>query len=659
MPNSSCIATPVQLSLASLVLALCAASSVEAATLRGTVQSGEGRRSTPLSEVAVTLYEATTGAPTVVGEATTDRSGKFTISTPSKTSSSIFFVTADVGDGALLVTILGPDLPSRATVNELTTVAASYSMAQFYRTGVISGNSFGLRIAAGMSNNIASPETGESSRVLQKSPNADETNSLRLTRSLGNLMAACVSYSLVRSTFFGLTTPEGGTAPENTAVALANLARDPGKNVELIFALTLIDSSYYSGLFGMPDAWTVAVKVNDSGSNRYMFGGPAAIAFDTDGNAWIANNVVQGGTQSAKHVMVLKPNGEPSDGKSNTPKSPLSGGGILGVGLGVTIDPFGSAWFSNFGWGGDNPTEEGNGSVSQFLTTGKAVSPKDAYQGGPVRGQGIQSDDQGNIWISSLGNDSVFVFPGGDPCQSSGVELYPGSQPFGMAIAPDGSAWVTASGGILGEHPSAVGKFHLNGEGEAELDFIHFVGNALKAIIVDSAGNAWFSSQGDSTVYAYSPDGTQIGAFSGDGGVFHPWGITVDGEDNIWVANFGPLELDSNFTQGRVSRLCGANPAGWPPGKTLGDPLSPDTGYTLPSAGSEVLLANGTPLYGKNSEPSYAPLMRQTGLSIDQAGNVWTCNNWKPRFRTDITSNPGGDGIVIFVGLAPPPAKLR
>jgi len=48
------------------------------------------------------------------------------------------------------VTVLGSNLPASVTINELTTVAASYSMAQFYRTGVISGNSFGLQIAAGM-----------------------------------------------------------------------------------------------------------------------------------------------------------------------------------------------------------------------------------------------------------------------------------------------------------------------------------------------------------------------------------------------------------------------------------------------------------------------------------------------------------------------------
>ena len=50
-------------------------------------------------------------------------------------------------------------------------------------------------------------------------------------------------------------------------------------------------------------------------------------------------------------------------------------------------------------------------------------------------------------------------------------------------------------------------------------------------------------------------------------------------------------------------------------------------------------------------------MMRQTNALIDQAGNIWTINNWKPDFDIDALFNPGGDGIVIFVGLATPPAK--
>ena len=98
-------------------------------------------------------------------------------------------------------------------------------------------------------------------------------------------------------------------------------------------------------------------------------------------------------------------------------------------------------------------------------------------------------------------------------------------------------------------------------------------------------------------------------------------------------------------------------PGNPPPGHNVGDPISPPTGYTVPSAGSEVLLHNGQPLYGLPPAPScLIPMMRQTAVVIDQAGNIWSINNWKPDFDTDTQGgNPGGDGIIIFVGLAPPP----
>ena len=128
----------------------------------------------------------------MLGEATTDASGRFSIPYTRNTSQSIFFVQADVAEDVEFVTVLGPSLPTSVTINELTTVAASYSMAQFLRTGVISGNSFGLQIGAGMNDNIVAFATGQSSPVLLSSPNADQTNSLRSTRSLANLLAACV-----------------------------------------------------------------------------------------------------------------------------------------------------------------------------------------------------------------------------------------------------------------------------------------------------------------------------------------------------------------------------------------------------------------------------------------------------------------------------------
>lgn len=185
-----------------------------------------------------------------------------------------------------------------------------------------------------------------------------------------------------------------------------------------------------------------------------------------------------------------------------------------------------------------------------------------------------------------------------------------------------------------------------------------FFGKALKAVVVDSQGNVWVASQDDSFVYAFQPNGMEIGKFNG-GGIDGPWGLAIDGEDNVWVSNFGPLQPGSNFTSGGLTKLGGANRATRPPGTKLGDPISPTTGYTVPSAGGQVLMHNGEPLYGPGGAPSFAPIMRQTSVVIDQAGNLWSVNNWKPDFNTDVGGNPGGDGIVIFVGLAAPPPKAN
>src|SRR5438067_9457110 len=213
---------------AAILLTAHGVSSASPRSLSGVVQTGGTTSSQPLPNVHVMLFEATTGQPAMLGQATTDASGRFSIRYTRSTSQSIFYVQADIGEGVEFVTILGPNLPGSVTINELTTVASSYSMAQFYRSGVISGNAFGLQIAAGMNDNIVAAATGQSSPVLLNSPNADETNSLRSTRSLANLLAACVDDPDVTANLFGLTTPPGGLPSHNTAQALANLARDPG-----------------------------------------------------------------------------------------------------------------------------------------------------------------------------------------------------------------------------------------------------------------------------------------------------------------------------------------------------------------------------------------------------------------------------------------------
>jgi sugar lactone lactonase YvrE len=624
------------------------------ASLTGVVHSGGTAAARPLAGDKGTLYEATAASPLALDQATTDPAGTFVVDAPTSESEGVFYVTADVGRGVELVAVLGKRLPPSSTINELTTVAAGYSMAQFTGADGISGDDFALRIAAGMNDNIVETSTGTSSQVLLSSPNADETNSLRSTRSLANLLAAGVVDRGVTASFLALTKPLTGSPPPSTFKALADLARNPGQNVQQLYRLSQRAAAYAPALEGQPDAWTVVVKVNDSGSDeqKKLIGGPGNLAFDARGYAWVTNNVVQGTTGSSTYVVVLRPDGRPAEGTNGTPSSPLGGGGILGTGFGVTIGGDDSAWFGNFGWGGVNPVPGVDGSVSQFSSAGAPLSGPNGYLGEPDRVQGMATDADGNVWMASFGDNSVYVFPGGDPSKAVRYPEPPGSQPFDVAIAPDGSAWV--SNGFLGTFPATVAKFVFE-HGKLERRFSRSFGRAaLKGITVDSKGNAWVASLGDDAVYGLRPDGSLIGSFDG-GGIYGPWDVTVDGDDNLWVANFGPIAANNTLAAGRLSELCGTNRAACPPGKKLGDPISPATGFTVPSAGSQVLLHNGEPLYGRDRPPSYIPMMRQTASVIDSAGNVWTINNYKPNFDVDATENPGGDGILIFVGLAPPP----
>jgi len=175
-------------------------------------------------------------------------------------------------------------------------------------------------------------------------------------------------------------------------------------------------------------------------------------------------------------------------------------------------------------------------------------------------------------------------------------------------------------------------------------------------VATDSQGNAWLASGGDDTVYMVTPEG-EIRGFSNRGGINSPWGVAVDGNDDVWIANFGPLEFDDVYRKPGITKLAGKHS---PSRRPAGEALTPCSGYTLPSGGHPVTLPDGSPIYEYGDRPCMSPLMRMTSVAIDQAGNVWAVNNWKPRFATNAPpghGNPGGDGIVIFVGLAKPPRR--
>ena len=632
--------------------------------LSGVVQTGNTDSKRGLADAKVNLYLATgTGDPIPLSSAVSGPNGAFLLDVPKPDTNGILVASASLPNGVELFAIIGPSLPHFVTINELTTVAGAYAGAQLIHDGVLQGGLLPIQIAAGMNANLVDVSTGTHSSVILEGPNADQTNTLRSTRNLANLLAGCVNDPTGNCPrLFELTTPINGPAPTNTIEALLNLARRPAHNVAEIYQQSQIVEPYQPTLDSQPDAWTLAVKVNDTGSPDFPWGGSANTVFDNKGYAWINNNTVQCTTQSTNNIVVLKPDGSPSDGTNGTPKSPIIGGGILGTGFGIARNPSdGHIWVGNFGWGGlfpgPAPGGNGNGSVSELLPDGTPVSGPNGHDGGTNRVQGLIVDPSGNIWTANVGNNKIVVFLDGDPTRT--VEAPLECHPFGFAFAPDGTVWATTAGrGLptIGDPcttPTSVTHWRLTDNDTLELLSTTVLGADLKGLDIDSEGFVWVSSGGDSKVYRLDPSGNIVGTFQ-DGGILGPWDVRIDARDNVWVANFGLQVGPPNniYDKARISVLAGPNS---PSGLPVGAPLSPPTGFTLPSAGEPVRLSDGTRLDESGfNQPTFTPLMRQVSIVPDRAGNVWVSNNWKPNYTTNLVENPGGDGMVIFIGLAAP-----
>lgn len=648
-------------SFAAVLLSSCSgSSSPNNVVVNGSVSSGGSAPAVAISGATVSIYQAQVGAPILVAQTTTDSAGNFTAQVPVNSSSTngnpaLYYALVSKSSNIQLIASLGSAPLSAVKINELTTVATAYAFAQFFQSDFsIAGSGVPLSIAAGMAENLVAAESGSASMVIQASPNGYETNTWSALGTLANKLAACTQgMNNACTNLFAATTASNGALPANTLQAAVNIARNPANNVSAIFNLVNGTNAYAPALTADQgpgssaplqklDAWTMAVKVNNSGNPNCPFGGPANVAFDVNGYAWINNNVIQGTPNSSNCLMVLKPNGQPATGLNNTPSSPIVGGGILGSGFGLAIDILGNIWSGNFGWGNNLPS---SGSVTKISSLGVPLSPSSGYTNGLLRVQGIAVDQSNNIWMASYGNNSVVVYRNGS--SSDAVSFTDSNtEPFGMAIDSDGAAWVTYTGS------DTVSKLKMTNGVISKLASIALpAGSNPKGIAVDRQGNAWVAAGATSTVHVINSSGVMIQTITGQG-IKGPWGISVDAKGNPWVANFGTSLPSARYS---IVQLCGAIAGNCPVGVTMGTAISPSaSGYSLPSAGSQVLLNSGVPLYGEGAPPSYLPLMRLTSVNADMAGNIWAANNWKPNGLNDILLNPGGDGMVIFIGVAAP-----
>jgi DNA-binding beta-propeller fold protein YncE len=650
---------------------------------------GAGRS---IVDASVTLWLAGAGAPRKISEARTKADGSFELNSIGEEESAgagVLYLIAEGGkietrggeqpNPAIKLMATFTEAPrDRVTINELTTVASVWTAAQFLDGTSLSGNVLGLRIAAGNVPNLVDLKTGGLGTAIQDPLNSSQTTTLAKFNTLGILLSACITaMPNACSKLFAAATTPAGAVPTDTLSAARNIARFPWHKADELFALldefypvppggSWRDVAHIPYLNYAPGAWTLSLVYAGGGLNS--LGG---IAVDGEGNLWADDNFLVGAQSTIFEsfgggLSKLAPNGRPL--------SPMTtgfrGGGIDGPGFGIAISADDKVW----------ATSLAGKTISVFdRKTGEPLSPETGYDFDGQLGQmqGIIVTPSGDVWALDNENSQIVYLPQGDASKGRILGRTKDGKPtdgtlevkapFHLAIDQKDRIWVTNSGS------NTVTRFPASNPGKAE----HIeVGFAPRAVAIDSQGNAWvantvghpstpekaaliktkleamiasrFSSASEKDRVAREwidlyeilvkypggdismirPDGTVLPPFDGDKSIIGPWGVAVDGNDNIWVAN---------ATGRSIVQLCGARTENCPPGFRTGDRISPPGGYT---GGLQIL----------------------TDVDIDPAGNVWVANNWDLPEEAGFKEVPpealstrfGGNGAVVFFGLAKP-----
>ncbi len=644
-----------------LILLVCTNALVIGSELSGKVEIA----GSPIAGATVTIYAAGSEAPKQLAQGNTDGTGVFNINFAEMQSNNIVYLISRGGtlkastdkplsDGVVLLMLLGQNYPKKVTINELSTVASAFTAAQFTNGEAISGNLVGLRIAAGNVPNFVDLESGGWGKVILDPINSTQTTTLVNFNTLGSLISAFATNPNDdwRTRFFNATTPPSGIIPKNTLEVMSSIARAPWINAVALYALfdeaypQPKDGSRRTAPFVPYLAWTppdFALSLCFAGGGMYANG---RFMFDADGNLWSGQNWMPGSQSGVIHnigggVIKFAPNGIPL----SPPITGFTGMGLDGVGWGTAVTDD-NIWASSF-----------NGKILVMDFDGHPVGKESdfPFKEKLVGLMGIGVAANGDVWIADGSGDQLLHFPGGRIRDGQIVKVAGLKSPFDIVIDAQNRIWVSNS------QSDTVIRFPADDSSKVES---FRAGISVRALALDSKGNIWVASNASldfprpkipdgasimeqfrilggamlsypkptGVINMIRPDGTQPDpkGYNGSGLIDVPWGLNIDGNDDVWIGNF----------RGRgVVLMAGAEPKGHPANTKSGDII-----HVFQSGSIQML----------------------TDVSIDPAGNVWAANNWNlpeaavgdpPHYPTSTWG--GGSGLTIIYGVAAPVKSPR
>lgn len=593
-----------------------------------------------VSGAQVQMIKAQSGlAPKIISTAKTNHEGKVIFS--SEVIDNGFYYFKSIGGK-----IDGNEVPNYSTLavsnneqngpvimNEITTIGSVYPLAQFYKDGQFNGNANGFKIGSEQVQNLANINTGSFGDTVLNGANVTESQTIGRMNVMAALMSTCGA-NISSSCGQFLTINHA----DNTIDAIANIAVAPysqaKQNSDLFFGSFPVpegqarrSTDFLPYLTWAPDDYSLTVRFN--GGGMYSVG---RMMFDKNANLWMGNNWMPSSEPTLAHgsigggVSKLTPAGKPL----SPALTGYQNGKVDGIGWGTTVTND-SAWFGSF-----------NGNFSVYNLDGSYRGDAVVNNGTPKGIQGLSTCGDGTVVAADNSANQLVVFPKGDYKNGKILKVDGLSRPFATACSNDQTVWVTNNQDVT------VTKFPLDHPEQAQQ--IKTGGIAPRGIALDSEGNAWVVNNfsmgykfadvpadvsaleefrlnieqvitntkagvsNTGNVSVISPEGKVLKSKLLDGTMNVGWGISIDGNDNVVVANAygtGFITMDHN---------------------------------------------------GENAHVYQSGILQiSTDSMIDDAGNVWMANNWNdtdglldnhPDAR--VTTNGGGNGITVTYGIMKP-----
>jgi hypothetical protein len=497
-------------------------------------------------------------------------------------------------------------------VNEATTISSAFALGPFMnpanptQVGATATNQIGLASAFNTANDLVNTTTGTVNSLTPVGtgsvPQA-ELNSLAdiVSTCVGGTSAECTTLEDDAYNSAGSSLGTAFTTPTNTLMAAQQIAAYPGNNVGALYGLLPGAPAFEPMLSSAPNDWSVAIQyatnpadtaasnnltvslavdqmnnvwfanaqqsnveeINNRGvpfsyspmtntcANCNSIFGPAALAIDFQGNAWVANGpevfslCANSGTQcSSSYTNVL-------DAAYNDVNVGLANSTAL------AFDGNGNLWIAD-----NNTAALPYISLTELMGVGNSTSGTTAFANYSVvrKAVGIAIDAGNNAWeADELFHEIAEVSP-------LGVTLLyiPGlnvSTAASVTFDQIGNLWVVQEGSATLVEYSNSGSL-LSGTG----GYSYGSSFAASHVAVDGANRIWVTASSTSALNRYSlgeftDSGTFIGTAADTGyetsRLVNPSGVAIDLSGNVWVGNQIATLIPGTAQYGAITKFVG------------------------------------------------------------------------------------------------------